>query len=123
GRLTVLSWFLERASGLECKPTVKEETMKKRKRSEKLMGLVLLFAFINGVGFAQPSASQLADEITSKNNMYLSQIENIAITTDVLGFTSTTRYVKRVQSGINVLEPAAGDDGMVMYSGSMGKEL
>lgn len=94
-----------------------------RKRLKKLMSLMLALVFLSGIGYAQPSASQLADDIHSKNNVYLSQIENIAITADVMGFTTTTRYVKSIRDGVAVLEPDNGEDGVGMYSSSMGKEL
>ncbi len=88
-----------------------------------LSGLLLLFLGITV--HAQPSPSDLADQIEEAHTRYLSNIETLTITyeSEMIG-SQTVRYTKQMEDGLPVLKPDNGDDeDPFSISGNNSKEM
>lgn len=74
-------------------------------RKRTLLGLLWIMLLSIDPAGAQPSPSHLSEQLVQRNNAHLSRIDNLIMTTEFLGFTATTRYVKTEEDGLLGLEP------------------
>lgn len=90
-----------------------------------LILLLLVLSFNTGAAIAQPSAEQIAGEMTTKYEESLSQIETLSMTIEVneggLIPEMTTRYVKKTnENGTPYLDLENGDDMEMDFSAMAG---
>lgn len=90
-----------------------------------LIFVVLILSFNTGAAIAQPSAERIAEEMTTKYEESLSQIETLSMTIEVneggLIPEMTTRYVKKTnENGTPYLDIENGDDMEMDFSAMAG---
>lgn len=87
------------------------------------VGVVILCLMLTSTANAQPGPGQLADRLAQKSSEYLSDIETMSVTIEMMGFVHTTDYKKVIRDGTAHLVQVDDEEETEMWMGSYDDRL